>query len=342
MNDANLQDAAPAASAAQGGWTPKGEPLLIGDQMDLWRKTTLRLGRYAETNRLSRSEVARRADVPMGTLSPWFDGKYNGNYEAICDRITKWLDAEEDRQARLVDLEEGDYIQTPTSREMWDTLMWAQTRPGLVAITLGAGMGKTTTAEKYLELVPSTYMVTMRPTTSSMHAMLKELARALQITEKSSHLVDTAIGEKLRRNGRKTLLMIDEAQHLNDEAVNQLRYFLDRYKCGIALIGNLDIQTRYGGATPREGYGQIHRRISKRLQRLKPQAGDIEALLDARQISDPESRKLLATIGQKPGALGQIVETLQLAQLLAAGKAEPLAATHIRAAWINRGNEEMR
>ena len=342
--NAVIETAAPRP--AQGGWEPREVPGLVADQLNRWKAITARLRAYAEKNGLSRTEVSQRSDVPMGTLSPWFDGKYTGNYESVGERIVKWLDAEQDRGTRLIEVFEApDYIETPTSRDVWDTLMWAQQKPGMVAITLAAGMGKTTTCNQYVAMVPATHLVTMRRTTATAMGMLREIARVLNVTERSTHLLDSAIGERLRRaNGRKTLLIIDEAQNLGDEAVDQLRWFLDYHKCGLALVGNMDVQTRYGGGvTPREGYGQIHRRISKRLLRLKPKPQDITTLIDAWGVEDESARKLLAAIGTKPGTLGQIDETLKLAKLLAAGSGSAaVTSDHVRQAWINRGNEEMR
>ncbi len=339
-----IRDAAPRQS--QGGWEPRDKPALEGAVLNRWVAITARLRAFAEKHGLSRTQVAQRSDVPLGTLSPWYDGRYPGNYDNVNERIVKWLDAEQDRGSRLIEVSEApDYIETPTSRDVWDTLMWAQQKPGMVAITLAAGMGKTTTCSQYVAMVPATFMVTMRRTTATPMGMLREIARVLNITERSTHLLDSAVGERLRRNnGRKTLLIIDEAQNLGDEAIDQLRWFLDSHKCGLALVGNMDVQTRYGGGvTPREGYGQIHRRISKRLLRLKPKPQDIATLIDAWGVEDEGARKLLSAIGTKPGTLGQIDETLKLAKLLAAGSGgTAVTADHVRQAWINRGNEEMR
>ncbi len=344
--NAILDNKEAAPRSAQGGWEPRDRPNLDPEVLNRWSAITARLRVYAEKNALTRTQVANRADVPLGTLSPWYDGRYPGNYDNINERIVKWLDAEQDRGSRLIEVSEApDYIETPTSRDVWDTLMWAQQKPGMVAITLAAGMGKTTTCSQYVAMVPATHMVTMRRTTATPMGMLREIARVLNITERSTHLLDSAIGERLRRaNGRKPLLIVDEAQNLGDDAVDQLRYFLDAHKCGLALVGNMEVQTRYGGGvTPREGYGQIHRRISKRLLRLKPKPQDIATLIDAWGVEDEGARKLLAAIGSKPGTLGQIDETLKLAKLLAAGSGSAVvSADHVRQAWINRGNEEMR
>ena len=93
--------------------------------------------------------------------------------------------------------------------------------------------------------------------------------------------------------------------------------------------------------TPKTGFGQIHSRASKRLFRLEPDPQDISLMIQAWGVTEPKAHKLLAAIGRKPGALRQIVETLQLARVLAHGEGASLNYNHVRLAWINRGNEDM-
>ncbi len=66
------------------------------------------------------------------------------------------------------------------------------------------------------------------------------------------------------------------------------------------------------------------------------------AFVAAWNIDDSEIIKLARAIGRKPGALGQITESLRLASILAAGAGRALTAADLREAWVNRGGEEMR
>jgi DNA transposition AAA+ family ATPase len=180
----------------------------------------------------------------------------------------------------------------------------------------------------------------MRPTTSTVHGMLLEFAQALEVDERNPARLDRALGTKLKRNGRNTLLIVDEAQHLNDNAVNQLRYFLDKYGVGVALLGNEELYGRFGGAKPTVAYAQINRRIGKRVRRLQPLAADITAILDAWSVQGDDVRKFLRAVGQKPGALSQITKTLQLAGMYAAGEARSVTLDDVKTAWLNRAGED--
>jgi len=73
-----------------------------------------------------------------------------------------------------------------------------------------------------------------------------------------------------------------------------------------------------------------------RVNRDRPHKADIAAVIDAWGITDPDSRQLLAGIGMKDGALGQIDSTLKIAHMLAEGAGQRLDANWIRTAWSNR------
>jgi hypothetical protein len=169
--------------------------------------------------------------------------------------------------------------------------------------------------------------------------MLQELALALDVIERNPARLDRAIGHRLQRNGRHTLLIVDEAQNLKDDAADQLRYFHDEYGTGIALLGNDEVASRFGRKDPRKGQAQFHRRVGKRIERLMPWPEDVEALIDAWGVEDSEARKILRAIGSKPGALGQVDKTMRLASIFAMGASQPVSADHIRAAWRDRAGE---
>jgi DNA transposition AAA+ family ATPase len=323
-------------------WAPKQEPELAADEFARWKLAVAAVAAIGRRDKLNKSTVARRADVPIGTFSPWFDGTYTGKVTAVTARIEKWLEAMQERVGIAGDVAVPAFVQTPTASEVWHALVVAQTLPGITLITLGPGMGKTVTGKHYADTRPHAVRITMRPTTSRIFGMLTDLSLALGVVEYSPARLDRAIGEQLKRNGRHTLLIVDEAQNLDDNAVNQLRHYHDIYGCGIALLGNAELYGRFGGAEPKKQYAQLHRRFGQRICRLTPREADIDVFVAAWNIADAEINKLLRAIGHKPGALGQITETMKMAGILAAGDACPINADHVRKAWTNRGGESLR
>ncbi|SDR08060.1 AAA family ATPase [Pseudovibrio sp. Tun.PSC04-5.I4] len=307
-----------------------------------WLDARVAAKKYAEKKGLSKAAFAREVDLAAATFSEWFSGKYRGDYTKTTDAISQWLDNQRSfEQTEMRVPEDLGYVETPTSEKVMHALQFAQAMPEMVVITLGAGMGKTMTARKYQEMHAHTYLVTMRPTTSTPTAMVREIGMVMGINERNLLLLRHAIGLRVQRNGRKPLLIIDEAQNLSDNAVNELRDFLDRYECGIALIGNEELYTRFGGAQPKAAYAQINARVGTRVRQVRPTAQDIDIIVDAWNVEDEDARKLLRAIGRKPGALRQVSKTVRLAHMLAFGNGGVVDAKAVRAAWSNRGGEEV-
>lgn len=306
-----------------------------------WRILIGKVASVAQINGWSKAEVARRSGVPDGTFSGWFSGKYSGRLDEQNRRIQQWLDQVQEMERLGSGIPSSpDFVETRTAREIFETLVYAQMMPEMVVITFAAGMGKTFTCRYFAAVRPHVYLVTMSPHTRTTHGMLVEIATALGINQPNPAKIHRAIGERLQRNGRKTLLIVDEAQNLKDDAIDQLRNFLDINECGIALVGNEEIYGRFAARVDGPSYAQIKRRIGKRLKRSHPHPEDITALIDAWGVTDPVSRKVLVGIGNKHGALGQIDKTLKLAGLLAAGRGGVLTEKDIREAWSNRRVED--
>lgn len=306
-----------------------------------WRDLNSRVADIARTNQWSKAETARRIDMAEGTFSQWYTGNYAGRLDIQNAKVAKWLESYASASALSVAIPQAPtFVMTKTATEIFRTLELAQIAPDMVTITAAAGMGKTHTCRHFCATRPHAFRVTMRPRTKACHAMLVEIGRALGVVEPNPAKLDSAIGARLQRNGRQTLLIIDEAQNLEDQAVDQLRYFLDEYGCGIALTGNTSVYGRFKETQGGPDYAQIKRRIGKRLHRTQPYAEDITAMINAWGITDEEQRALLSGIGRKPGHLGTIDKTLRLAWLLAAGASEPLGVRHIQAAYKNREWED--
>jgi DNA transposition AAA+ family ATPase len=306
-----------------------------------WRQLVTKVAGVATAGSLSKAEVARRADMAEGTFSQWFSGNYNGRLDTTNGKIRQWLASVEEMDTMQRGIPESPaYVETRTAKELFETLAYAQMMPEMVVLTLGAGMGKTFTCRHYCATRPHAYLCTMSPHTKTTHGMLLEIAAALGITQANPARLPRSIGERLQRNGRKTLLVLDEAQNLKDEAIDQARHILDNYGCGIALVGNDELYGRFASRNDGPSYAQIKRRIGKRVKRLQPYPEDITALISAWEITDPAAHRLLVGIGHKPGALGQIDKTLRLAGLLAAGDGVAITFKHVDQAWRNRSVED--
>jgi len=321
---------------------PKAMPPIGGDDLDSWRAARARLVAAATRFGWSRTAASERTGVPLGTLSAWIDGTYRGNYPAQTARVLSGLDAVEEQTAASAHMPAPSaYLETRSAREITATLVYAQTAAEMVTITAAAGVGKTTACRNYAATRPHAVRVVMNASTGNKHAMLKRIATGLGVIERDPSRLLDAVGDRLQRNGRSPILMVDEGQWLADDAVNLLRYFMDEHGAGIALLGNEEVAAKWG-RDPRPGQGQVHSRIGKKLTLREPYPEDVEVILDAWGVGDQEIRKLGHAIAHRPGALRQLDKVLRLAWTLAGGAGQSLTADHVRAACANRFGEVIR
>ncbi len=311
---------------------------------DDWVKLVTAVSEIGQNNSWSKRGLSQSAGVADGTFSQWLSGKYQGSYENVNRDIRRWLDAYGEQARMAAELPKSpSYFDTSMSRQMLDCLRAAQIMPGIVTISCEAGLGKTMTAEHHKALTPNTFMATISPHTKTVHGCLVEIAETIGVSSRNNGTLVRSIGERIRgTNEVNTLLIIDEAQNLIDDAINQLRHFTDQYKCGIALVGNSETYTRYSNEwSSGPKFGQLRRRIFKRMKIDKPPLEDVDLFLSAWGVSDEQSRKFLTGVAMKPGALGQVDQTIKLAKIMATGEQREATYEDFKAAWQNRGVEAL-
>ncbi len=312
------------------------------EDIETWWLLVDRVIAVAKAYGWTKADVTRRAGMKEGTFSQWFSGNYAGRLDSHNVTMSNWLDALEESATVAATIPVSPaFMKLRASTEVIETLNWAQLCPDLVMITLGAGMSKTATCEHFASTRPHVYLCTISESTRTVHGMLTEIAMQLDVQENNPAKLARAIGNKIKRTGAGTLLIIDEGQHLTDEALNQLRSFVDINKCGIAVVGNNEVYNRFSKTKQGHSYAQLKSRIGKRLQRIRPYAEDLQAYIAAWQVTDPNSIKFLMGIGMKGGALRQIEKTMRMATMVAVGNGEPVELKHIQAAWKNRDVEDM-
>lgn len=290
---------------------------------------------------LTKAEVSRRANMPEGTFNQWFSGSYTGSLAAQNKKIEQWLNqAKEIAGFNAIIPKVPPFQNTRIANEIMDTLALAQAMGDLVVVTIPAGNGKTETCRQYVKTRPNAYMVTASPYTKTVHAMLVDLRSELGVMEYNPAMLTRAIGERLKRVGDGTILIVDEAQNLTTDTINQLRHFVDIYDSGLALVGNDEVSIRLRGEDKSFSSAQLKSRLGRRLKRNKPYLEDIQMRIAAWNITEEQAVKYLTGIGLKAGALRQIDKTMALASIAASGASETVSLEHIKQAWRNRDVEE--
>ncbi|ACM37203.1 MULTISPECIES: AAA family ATPase [Rhizobium/Agrobacterium group] len=310
--------------------------------IEKWWELVDRVIAVARQFRWTKAEVTRRSGMKDATFSQWFSGRYEGRLDNHNAMIEQWLDALQAAASVAAMIPQApSFMQLRGSAEVLETLTWAQICPDLVMITLGAGMGKTAACEYFTNTRPHVYHATVSESTKTVHGMLTELAEQLGVQENNPARLARAIGGKLKRTGDGTLLIVDEGQHLNDEALNQLRHFVDVYRCGVAVVGNSEVYSRFTRGRQGPSYAQLKSRIGKRLQRVQPYPEDLQTYIAAWSVTDPACIKFLMGIGMKGGAFRQIEKTMRMARMVATGEGTEVSLKFIQAAWKNRDVEDM-
>ncbi|WP_413207795.1 AAA family ATPase [Rhodospirillum sp. A1_3_36] len=279
----------------------------------------------------SRAAAGREADVPESTFLAFLNDKYAGDNEKVARKVDIWLRSREERAKAFSRMPEAPAFQmTPTAQKFLPLLTWAQVAPDFTAIVGSPGIGKTRTLEHYRDNNPHVFLVTAEEATARVNPMLQEICHVMGIEERSSTKLSRAIGARVKNAG--ALIIMDEAQKLTREALDQLRALHDKYKVGVAVCGNRAVlATIYGGG--QEKNAQLFRRLGMKERAFQSEPGDLDVLIAAWGVTNPSEVAYLQSVAKKFGALGNIDKTMKLATLLASGAKVERTIAHIEMAW---------
>ena len=295
---------------------------------------------------IAQAMVARQADVAPATLSQYLNGKYENEpgKTQTAAKLHKWLrarTAEEDlrRQLPLA----PSFIPLHGSRAITTALAYARQTGRLVLITGAPGVSKTATARQFCEDYPLTWLTAMNPSTGGVPTMLLEVARAMGISDARGtpqSLVDMVVNKAREAKG---LLIIDEAQHLSEPALETIRALNDRMRLigaslGIVLMGNEMAYSRVGATGVKPAFAQVSSRFAQRRWINAADPRDAAALAHAwaeanREVITDREVTFCQQIAAKPGGLRNIEMTMEAALLAARGSQEPLGLDHLRGAF---------
>ena len=131
------------------------------------------------------------------------------------------------------------------------------------------------------------------------------------------------------------MLVIDEAQHLNFAALEELRSLHDTTGMGIVLMGNHDVIGRISGGGRDAMFAQLNSRMGMRYSvPSKPADGDIKLIAKAYGVETKPDQEFLVKIGQSYGALRSVVKVIKLARMIqpADAQEDPNLLKYLRSA----------
>lgn len=317
---------------------PENVPINVDDEKAWMLEYRARKG-------FSWSELAKVSGIPASTVQLFLTDRYTGVKENIARRIYAFRQKADSQELRAQSmLAAPEYVETPTSRLIMNLLGIAHTGRAVVA-AMGPGTSKSITARHYKTCMGETvWLATMRETTKTTPAMVRQVMRSMALLPRSNSIAQGADQIIDRVAGTQGILIIDEANHLERGAIEELRAWHDATGVGLALLGNEELAMRIKGGANRHAYARLESRLGACHIQDVPTEQDVRVFLDALDIDEPAIRRVLIEVGTSPqhGGLREVHQTLQAANMLAIADEKLLELEHVQQAKGSRFTQQMR
>lgn len=296
---------------------------------------------YIEDAGLSRSQMAKQSGIPMGTLGPWLNSNYAGPDENIARRVLAYKQKVETSRkiSDALPVNPG-YFDTPTSIRFEKLLSLAHT--GRIAVIgTGPGTGKTMAIREYAQKAPDVFVATIKPSNGSLGQMITEVMIAIGILPRRLRAADASREVVKKLSGTNALLVIDEANHLKYEAIDELRAWHDELGIGLCLAGNDELIREIRQGRHKDAFARLNSRIARVYdQQQQPTPDDVTAFCDAWGIHDPAIRNYLRKIGthRDAGGLRECRQLIEMASYIAAEEERGLTLLDLQQVQATRGS----
>lgn len=307
---------------------PTAQPIDIEEQR-VW------LTEHRNSTGFTWSELAKRTGVKTGTLSQFGGQKgYAGDEQKIAEAVFRYRQELNMQASFSGDLPQiPGYFETRSSRELTNLLHWGK-RGRIVCGATGSGIGKSETSKHFRACFPNVYLAEMSKSSGGLNTMQIALLRAMGVpAPKGTPLALTHQICDIVRSANQPLIIIDEAQHLSENAIEEIRHWNDVTGVGIAFLGNIKLLRRFDGGTGEDAFAQLSSRIRLRFERAIPLREDAVALAEAWQIFDEELTKQIISVSLRPGGLRNATNCLEVATMMAALECRPLQVDDLQSAW---------
>ena len=294
--------------------------------------TNLRAAReYTNTN------IARASGVAPSTLSQFLSDSYPGDVNKVAISLQNWLKNHEEIAALTEQLGRDDaFIKTETASRMWHVLRYCMAAGDMGAIIGAPGMGKSVTAKAFCRQDARAYYLSMSPSSGD---IVPCLVKVSQVLNRSAHsqarYLRAVIDDELRKE--KSLVIVDEAQHLTVRALEELRAIHDETAAGLVLMGNKMVVSRLSGPAQAAQFAQLNSRIGMKMSvTSRPPEADVRQIAEGLGTFGEPGMNFLIRVSKKHGALRSVVKTIKLARMLdnsAGHKGGDVSLDHLQAAY---------
>lgn len=295
-----------------------------------------------ESAETSQKRAAKEMGISAAALSQWLAEKYEGDNAAIALRAEQWMLDRARRADMAAIVAAPAFVNTSVAKKIVAAFDHARVNADMVEIIASSGAGKTTVANQYARTHRANiWIATMRPDCSGVTTSLEEIGYAIAVASErgiAKHYLFRNLVSRIR--GSRGLIIVDEAQHLKAEALDEIRSLHDASGVGIALMGSDRLHMTMTGGMKRGYMSQTYSRLGVRLNLSAPPAtNDLDLILDAWGVEKKAERELLAKISAKPGALRLVAKTIRLARMSAAAdERKRFSLDDLEDAWKTLGS----
>ncbi|WP_086619238.1 AAA family ATPase [Erythrobacter tepidarius] len=292
------------------------------------------------------SQVAQQSGIPVGTITTFAAGTYGAkdggsNVARRVWQFRQMVEAQSMRQAKLP--ADPGYFDTRTSQKILYLLEVAHSGR-ITVVGTGPGTGKTMTIDEYAGRAGPVWKATMKPSSSSLLSMIQAVLKALGVEQRRLSTADASAVVVQRVTGRKGLLVIDEANWLSLEAIEELRFWHDTTGVGICLLGNEELVQSIKTGRRRDQLARLMSRLAHMHEQRTPEREDVVAFCDAWGIEQPDIRRYLESIALTPdsGGLRECKQLIEAATMLAVAEDRGLSIADLRDAQSERATRWIR
>jgi DNA transposition AAA+ family ATPase len=257
-------------------------------------------------------------------ISQYFAEKYLGDVTKLEKEAERLLTRVEEKAIINDGKQKGEAFNTFVKTSVWRKFYeaaWICHRKGQIGRVVGdSGIGKTTCANEYKRLEPNMTIVIRAHHRYSTKEVFMDIAKQVGVEPRGTvHRMLTEIVEKVKDTDR--FLIIDEAEHLHPNTLDEIRQLNDRCGMGILYVGLTKFKSRL--ETMRGDYEYILNRIKvpstiKRLSKI-----DVDALV--RSVVPDISDRSVELLREYAGGSARYLENLFFKSLMVAKKRKVLA-----------------
>lgn len=307
--------------------------------------------RLLNDKKTTRREVAAEVGMSTSTLSMVLNNKYSGKAGPVHEKVEQWLSSQRNKEV-LHDAVQGSgltkpaYFKMEATKSVFTSLQLAQSIPAISMMYGGPGIGKTEAAQQYKKNSSHVWIITVSRSGGTFTAVLRQLRDLLKIKKRRCTTAELSVDIKKTLQGKKGLIIIDEAQYLSGAALQELRIICEGI-AGIALIGNGEIRDRMTSLRTRDEMEPVWSRMIRAVDMDELPEADVVAYIRAWGFTDADCIALLTEYGLKAnGALRTVDFIIQMAASFAGEdvSADQININHITLAWaqIEEVQEERR